>query len=61
MDNRRISSNSSDKEESYRLTPFGLLGPAVTGAIIQRLKMHGDNAIVWNGKDLEWARVEKAE
>jgi hypothetical protein len=47
-------------DEVYRLTPFGLLGPAMNAAIIQRLKMHGCNAMVLNDEgDLEWASVEK--
>lgn len=52
--------HTAKEEKSYRLTPFGFLGPAVTDAIVRKLKQNGSNAIVLNERgELEWAEVAK--
>ncbi len=45
----------------YRLTPFGLLGKELTDKVLLLMVKFGDNAIVLNNGELEWAKVEGIE
>lgn len=56
---RSATLETTKDDPIYRLTPLGLLGQETYNKVILLMVKFGDNAIVLNDGELEWASVEK--